>query len=150
MSFYYQLQTSVANLCPRKKERQLILIKKFVNIMPVALPSGFRKTSLTFSDKVVVLKYKGVWPSPKYVEQWSDKVWKPITKGNFGIFTVYNCFFAFIFEHKEDRDIVFQNGLYFFGSRGMSLNTWSLDFILDKDIPTIVHVWVKPPLLSLS
>jgi hypothetical protein len=37
-------------------------------------------------------------------------------------------FYAFLFETKEDKDLIFRNGPYFFGSRGMFLNRWTLDY----------------------
>jgi hypothetical protein len=37
-------------------------------------------------------------------------------------------FFAFLFEKKEDRDLIFHSGPYFMGERGMYLNKWTPDF----------------------
>lgn len=34
------------------------------------------------------------------------------------LYVVGNGFFAFLFKNKEDKDIVFQNGPYFFGNKG--------------------------------
>ena len=58
-------------------------------------------------------------------------------------------FFVFIFEKKEDRDLIFRNGPYFMGSRGMYLNKWDLFFDPEKDIASSVPVWVKLPHLPL-
>jgi hypothetical protein len=58
-------------------------------------------------------------------------------------------FFVFLFEKKVDRDLIFINGPYFMGSRGMYLNKWTLDFILENDIPSVVSVWVHLPFLPL-
>jgi hypothetical protein len=49
----------------------------------------------------------------------------------------------------EDRDIIFQNGPYFFGSRGMYLNRWTLDFNLEHDVPSTVPIWMWIPHLPL-
>lgn len=64
-------------------------------------------------------------------------------EGEIALSAVDNGFFIFLFEIKEDRDVVFRNGPYFFGSRGMYLNKWMLDFNPDEDIPTAKLVWVK-------
>jgi len=74
---------------------------------------GFRKTFLTFSNRALVGKFMGMWPSPKSIRQWVDKAWKSMMKGNLGVFAVGNGHFVFLFECKEDKDIVFQNGPYF-------------------------------------
>jgi hypothetical protein len=58
-------------------------------------------------------------------------------------------FFAFLFEKKEDRDLIFQSGPYFMGARGMYLNKWTPDFSPENDIPSAVLVWVRLPFLPL-
>ena len=54
-----------------------------------------------------------------------------------------------MFEKKEDIDLIFRNGPYFMGPRGMYLNKWDLSFDVEKDIPSKVPVWVKLPHLLL-
>jgi hypothetical protein len=54
-------------------------------------------------------------------------------------------FFAFLFEFKEDRDLIFRSGQYFLGARGLYLNKWSLDFNPENDIPSAVPMWFKLP-----
>jgi hypothetical protein len=58
-------------------------------------------------------------------------------------------FFAFLFEKKEDRDLIFHSGPYFMGTRGMYLNKWTPDFSPENDIPSAVPVWVRLPFLPL-
>jgi len=48
-----------------------------------------------------------------------------------------------LFELKEDRDLIFNSGLYFLGARGMNLNRWSPYFNLENDIPSAVPIWVR-------
>ena len=71
-------------------------------------------------------------------------------KGDIALSMVGNGFFILFFEIKEARYVVFQNGTYLFGSGGMYLNKWTLDFNLDEDIPTAIPIWVKIPCLPLS
>jgi hypothetical protein len=54
-------------------------------------------------------------------------------------------FFVFLFEKKEDRDLIFCSGPYFMGSRGMYLNKWTPEFILKNDIPSTVSGLGKTP-----
>jgi hypothetical protein len=51
-------------------------------------------------------------------------------------------FYAFPFEHKEDKDLIFHNMPYFLGARGMYLNKWTLDFNPENDVLFVVLVWV--------
>jgi hypothetical protein len=50
---------------------------------------------------------------------------------------------------KSDRDLIFRNGPYFMGTRGMYLNQWTPDFSPENDIPSVVPVWVRLPFLPL-
>lgn len=71
-------------------------------------------------------------------------------KGNSSIYAYGNDFFSFLFELKDDKDVIFRNNPYFFRARGLYLNKWSLDFDPTNDIPNVVLVWVKLPRLDLS
>ena len=54
-----------------------------------------------------------------------------------------------MFDKKEDIDLIFRNGPYFMGPRGMYLNKWDLSFDHEKDIPKEVPVSIKLPHLPL-
>jgi len=58
-------------------------------------------------------------------------------------------FYVFLFENKANKDLVFRNGPYFMGTKGMYLNQWTLDFSQENDIPCVVPVWVRLPFLPL-
>jgi hypothetical protein len=58
-------------------------------------------------------------------------------------------FYVFLFENKADRDLIFRNGPYFIGTKGMYLNKWTLDFNPENEIPSAVLVWVRLPFLPL-
>jgi hypothetical protein len=58
-------------------------------------------------------------------------------------------FFVFLFEKKEDRDLIFCSGPYFMGYRGMYLNKWTPDFNPENDILSTIPVWVRLPFLPL-
>lgn len=66
--------------------------------------------------------------------------------------TRYFCgqsFYAFLFEAKEDMDLIFRNEPYSYGTRGMYLNTWTSNFNQENDIPSVVLVWAHLPHLPL-
>jgi len=56
---------------------------------------------------------------------------------------------VFLFEEKDDRDLIFYNDPYFMGSRGMYINRWTLKFYPENDVPSTVLVWVFLPYLPL-
>ena len=58
-------------------------------------------------------------------------------KGDIGLFAYGKGFFAFLFQYQVDKDLVFQSGPYFFRTRGIYLNKWTLEFDLDDDITEI-------------
>lgn len=57
--------------------------------------------------------------------------------------------YTFLFESKEDKDLIFRNGPYFMDSRGLYLNRWTPDFDPEMDVPSAVPVWVRLPHLLL-
>lgn len=123
---------------------------KKANVPYVLLPSAFERSTLAFSDQALIGQLKGMWPSLKSMVSWISKFWKPMMKGGLGLFACGKWFFAFLFELQEDKDLVFQSEPYFFGTMGIYLNKWTLEFDHDDDIPSVVPVWVKLPRFSLS
>jgi hypothetical protein len=87
----------------------------------------------------------GLWPSPRQIDLWIERNWHPLVKGRMNHFFCGKGFYIFYFEHKEDRDLIFRNGPYFFGPRGLYLNKWTPDFDPENDIPSVVPVWVRLP-----
>ena len=58
-------------------------------------------------------------------------------------------YYVFVFDSAEDRYLIFQNGHYFMGPRGLYLNKWTPNFDPTQDIPSGVPVWVRLPHLPL-
>ena len=44
--------------------------------------------------------------------------------------------FSFLFQLKEERDLIFRYALHFIASRNLYLNQWSVDFNLVEEIET--------------
>jgi hypothetical protein len=82
------------------------------------------------------------------METWLTRNWIPLIRGRLNHFFSGKGFYTF-FEYKEDGDLIFQSGPYFYGTRGMYLNRWMLDFDPESDIPSVVPVWVCLPHLPL-
>ena len=104
---------------------------------------------VTLSEKGLIGLFTGLWPSPKSMEVWLNKNWRALIQGEVQQIFCGKGYFAFIFEKKEDWDLILRNKPYFMGSRGMYLNKWDLSFDPKKDISKAVLVWVKLPHLPL-
>ena len=54
-----------------------------------------------------------------------------------------------MFETKDDRDLIFNIGPYFMGSRGMYLYKSTPNFIPENGIPSTITMWVRILFLPL-
>ena len=73
----------------------------------------------------------------------------PLISGGLQHYFYGKGFFTFLFENKADRDLIFRSNPYFMGPHGLYLNRWSLSSDLEKDVPSMVLVWVHLPHLPL-
>ena len=87
-----------------------------------------KRKAVALSEKGLIGLFTGLWPSPRSVEIWLNKNWRTLIQGEVQQIFCGKGYFAFIFEKKEDRDLIFRNGPYFMGPRGMYLNKWDLSF----------------------
>ena len=104
--------------------------------------------ALLLSEKALIGKFTGLWPSPKAVEQWITERWSSLAASHISLCAAGRGYFVFIFANKEERDLIFRSGPYFMGSRGLFLAPWSLDFNPEVEI-TAAPVWVRIPHLPL-
>lgn len=125
-------------------------VKKMDTIPTIALAEEETcKAALNLSERGLIGQFTGLWPSPKSVEDWTQRNWKPPTKEGVKSYFVGKGFFVFVFDSAEDRNLIFKNGPYFMGPQGLYLNKWSPDFYPAQDVPTAVPVWVRLPHLPL-
>jgi len=61
-------------------------------------------------------KFTGRWSFPHSMDGWINKTWKSMMKGSIKLYACSNGFFSFLFKLKENKDVVFGNGPYFFRS----------------------------------
>lgn len=135
---------------PRSKESHTKFVKKVDSIPSMPLLVGAKRTSLAFSEQDFNGNFTGMWSSHHSMDLWIDQTRRSKTKGDINLYARGNKLFAFLFELKEDRDAIFRDGPYFFGSRGMYLNKWMMDFNPNEGIRMMIHVWRKLPRLPLS
>jgi hypothetical protein len=125
-------------------------VKKLDSIPSVALPEEETcKAALNLAERGLIGQFTGLWPSPKMVEEWTQRNWKPLIKEGIKSFFVGKGFFVFVFENPDDRGVIFRNGPYFMGPQGLYLNKWTPDFDPTQDVPSAVPVWVRLPHLPL-
>lgn len=83
------------------------------------------------------------------MQKWVERNWNATTQGKIAIRFYVRGYYTFLFETKEDRDLIFRNGPYFMDSIGLYLNRWMPDFHPEMDVPNAVPVWVRLPHLPL-
>jgi hypothetical protein len=104
-----------------------------------------KQNSIILTERGLVGKFLGLWPSPRVVLEWISKNWNDQDPLDF---YCGKGFYVFIFKTIEDRDHIFIYGPYFLGSRGMFLSHWTLDFNPDMEISS-APVWIRLPCLPL-
>ena len=57
--------------------------------------------ALILSEKALIGKFTGLWPSPKAVELWIAEHWNPLLQGQVSLFAASRGFFVFLFSNKE-------------------------------------------------
>jgi hypothetical protein len=125
-------------------------VRKMDSIPTVALPEEETcKAALNLAERGLIGQFMGLWPSPKTVEDWTQRNWKPLIKEGVKSYFVGKGFFVFVFENSEDRGLIFRNGPFFMGPQGLYLNKWTPDFDPTQDVPSAVPVWVRLPHLPL-
>lgn len=116
-------------------------VKKLDTIPFVALPEEETcKAALNLAERGLIGHFTGLRPSPKSVDEWTQRNWKPLIKEGVKSYFVGRSFFVFVFKSPDDKGLIFRNGPYFMGPQGLYLNKWSPDFDPTQDIPSVVPV----------
>ena len=128
----------------KPSQLQQFFFKKLANIPSMDLPTEQPcRITLNIADQGLIGQFTGLWPSPKTIEGWIQRNWKPLISEGIRSNLIGNGFYVFLFENSKDRDLIFRNGPYFMGPQGLYLNKWNPDFDLNQDVPSIVPVWVR-------
>jgi hypothetical protein len=125
-------------------------VKKLDSIPEIELPLDHpMQVAISLSNRGLVGKFMGLWPSSKTTDNWIQKNWCPLIQNNVTCYAVGRGFFIFEFISEEDRELIFRNGPYFMGTQGLYLNFWMPFFDLVVEVPKDVPVWVKLPNLLI-
>ena len=83
-------------------------MKKIEEIPSLELsPSDPCQKAITLSERALISKFTGLWPSPKEIELLIAEHWKPIVQGHVSLFVAGRGYFIFLFLNKEERDLIF-------------------------------------------
>jgi len=138
------------NATSRIKPSASKFVKKLADIPEIPLPPSLpRKAAISLAERGLVGQFTGLWPSPRVVQKWLERNWNANIQGKIAIRFCRRGYYTFLFETKEDKNLIFRNGPYFMDSRGLYLNRWSPNFDLEMDIPNVALVWVHLPHLPL-
>jgi hypothetical protein len=85
-------------------------------------------------------QFTGLRCSPKTIESWVQRNWRPLISQSVASYSVGRGFFLFDFALKEDHDLIFKNEPYFMGPRGLYLNWWTPDFDPSTNITDVGFV----------
>jgi hypothetical protein len=73
--------------------------------------------ALEFIGKGLIGQFTGLWPSPCQIESWLSRNWVPLIRGEVNHLFCGKSYYTFFFEFKEDKDLIFRSGPYFYGTR---------------------------------
>ena len=138
--------------CSKRKlsQNQHTFVKKLENIPTIDLPMDQTcRTTLSIVDRGLIGQFIWIWPSPKTIEVWVQRNWKPLISESICSNLIGKGYYLFLFENSTDRDLIFRNGPYFMGPQGLYLNKWTPDFDPNQDVPSAIPVWVRLPHLPL-
>lgn len=111
------------NATIRNKPVASNFVNKLADIPEISLPPSLpRKAAISLVERGLVGQFTGLWPSPRVVQKWVEHNWNANIQGKITIRFCGTSYYTFLFETKEDRNLIFRNGPYFMDSRGLYLN----------------------------
>jgi len=125
-------------------------VKKLEAIPEIELPHEHSiAMAVSLAEKALIGQFTGLWPSPRATSSWVQHNWRPRINHEVNCVSLGRGYFLFDFASKRDRDLIFRNGPYFMGPKGLYLTRWTPDFDPALDVPKAVPVWVRLPNLPV-
>lgn len=87
----------------------------------------------------VICRFNGFWPRTDALYQWIHSVW---TK-NCQIYLYSKGFFIVCFHTEEEKEVVLNQGPWFWGSAGLFITPWFPDFDANTMVVSRMPVWVR-------
>ena len=105
----------IASYGKRKGGPSNKFVKK-VDSPTVELPTDrICHSALNFVERGLIGKFTRLWPSPKAIDSWVQRNWRPLVSDKIQSHFVGRGFYVFIFDAVAGRDLIFRNGPYFMG-----------------------------------
>ena len=80
-------------------------VKKMDSIPTVALPEEDTcRSALNLAERGLIGHFTGLWPSPKSVEEWTQRNWKPLIKEGVKSYFVGKGYFFFSLKTQMIKD----------------------------------------------
>ena len=106
----------IASSGKRKGSSLVQQFVKKVDIPSVELPAKRPcRAALNLTECGLIGQFTGLWPSPKEIDGWVQRNWRPLITEEIHSHLVGRGFFVFVFDSAEDINIIFRNGPYFMG-----------------------------------
>ena len=96
-------------------------------------------TAVNFLDRGLIGQFTGLWPSPKTIEGWVQRNWKPLISEGIRSNLIGKGFYVFLFENSEDKDLIFRNGPYFMAPQGISTNGTQILIRIKMFLPLFLY-----------
>lgn len=97
-------------------------------------------------DHALLCKFVGVWPSERDLTKWILQKWQP--QGHIELKLEAKGFFTVIFFNLQDKEKVFENGLYFYYNAGLFMRFGEECYNPDKEpflaAPVLVRLFGLP------
>lgn len=81
-------------------------------------------------EHAVICRFMGLFPTERALCMWIKQQWKP--KGDVRLHLGAKGFITVVFSNLEDKDQIFDGGLYFFASAGLYMQPWKPNFSLNR------------------
>ena len=103
-------------------------------------PSSLGNKIQFMKDHAIIDKFISTWPKERDLIKWIHQWWKP--KGEVDLQLGLKGFFTTIFHSIEEKERVFENGPYFYGTVGIHMKYWIEIFDPNTEDFTCVLVWI--------
>jgi hypothetical protein len=102
-------------------------------------------SSFIYQRKSLICHFNGLWPSTFALREWVNKTWS----SDHELFLCSKGFFIVNFSTEEDCQRMLEQGPWFWGRSGLSMQKWFPDFNPLTMIAMTTPVWVRLPNLPL-
>lgn len=105
--------------CGKRKGGPSQRFVKKVDIPSVEPPADRTcRSALNLAERGLIGQFIGLWPSPKVIDGWVQRNWRPLVSKGISNYFVGRGFFVFVFESVEDRDLFFEMAAISWALRG--------------------------------